>query len=83
MIPKLYTSYLTDILPLSMYSGAVYPLHENILIIEHKKINCNRGKKRFVVLINAYGDETRVVLLVSAFSSILDKPKSVIFAAIL
>jgi hypothetical protein len=36
MMPRLYTSDLTDILPFSRYSGAVYPLHENILtVVEH------------------------------------------------
>jgi hypothetical protein len=39
--------------PLSMYSGALYPLHENILIIEHRKWNVAKVKKMFIVLVNS------------------------------
>jgi hypothetical protein len=46
MMPRLYTSDLTDIFPLCRYSGAVYPLHENILNIE----DWNLSLKKFFFL---------------------------------
>lgn len=81
--PKLNISDSFEIMPFSMYSGGMYPLHDNMtarvtIQTKHNLLEKNRAVDFLRAL--SYNDPIKFIVQVRVFSSpkSLDRPKSAI-----